>query len=118
MADSGRPLALPRGFHDSDPTRTAVYQTLQQEWFNASSLAGYQPVSIPPVGFADTFTTGHHAAGQKLYQFTDRRGRNLALVSDSLPAVLRLARARNLPDQKLTSGAARNTSAAASRSTT
>jgi ATP phosphoribosyltransferase regulatory subunit HisZ len=101
VADSGRLLALPKGFHDSDPTRTAVYQTLQREWFNACSLAGYQPVCIPPVGFADTFTTGHHAAGQKLYQFTDRRGRNLALVSDSLPAVLRLARARNLPDQRL-----------------
>jgi ATP phosphoribosyltransferase regulatory subunit HisZ len=101
VADSGRPLALPRGFQDSDPTRTAAYQTLQQQWFNACSLAGYQPVCISPVGFSDTFTTGHHAAGQKLYQFTDRRGRDLALVSDSLPAVLRLARARNLPDQRL-----------------
>jgi histidyl-tRNA synthetase len=101
VADSGRPLALPRGFHDSDPTRTAVYQTLQQEWFNACSLAGYQPVCVPPIGFAETFTTGHHATGQKLYQFADRRGRNLALVSDSLPAALRLARARNLPDQRL-----------------
>jgi histidyl-tRNA synthetase len=79
----------------------AAYRTLQQEWFNACSLAGYQPVHVPPVGFAGTFTTGHHAAGQKLYQFADRRGRNLALVSDSLPAVLRLAHARNLPDQRL-----------------
>jgi histidyl-tRNA synthetase len=101
VADGGRPLGLPRGFHDSGPTRMAAYQTLQQDWFNACSLAGYQPVCVPPVGFADTFTTGHHAAGKKLYQFADRRGRNLALVSDSLPALLRLAHARNLPDQRL-----------------
>jgi histidyl-tRNA synthetase len=101
VADTGRPLDLPRGFHDIDPNRMAVYQTLQQEWFNACRLAGYQPVHVPPVGFAETFTTGHHATGQKLYQFADRRGRNLALVSDSLPALLRLAHARNLPDQRL-----------------
>ncbi|MGH3904233.1 MAG: ATP phosphoribosyltransferase regulatory subunit [Pseudonocardiaceae bacterium] len=101
MADSRRHLDLPRGFHGSDPTRMATYRAMQEEWFDTCALAGYQPVHVPPVGFADTFTTGHHAAGQKLYRFSDRRGRDLALVSDSLPALLRLAHARDLPEQRL-----------------
>lgn len=62
---------------------------------------GYQPVGVPPVGFTTTYTTGHHAAGDKLFRFPDRRGRDLAFVSDSLPAVLRLAHARGLPEQRL-----------------
>jgi len=99
--DGDRPLDLPRGFHDSNPAQMGAYLALQQEWFSACGLAGYRPVAVPPVGFASTFTTGHHAAGQKLYQFTDRKGRNLALVSDSLPALLRLTRARDLPEQRL-----------------
>ncbi|MGH3888418.1 MAG: ATP phosphoribosyltransferase regulatory subunit [Pseudonocardiaceae bacterium] len=101
MTENGRHLDLPRGFHDTSPDRMAMYLTLQQEWFDTCGLAGYQPVQVPPVGFTDTFTVGHHAAGQKLYRFPDRRGRDLTLISDSLPALLRVTHARNLPEQRL-----------------
>jgi histidyl-tRNA synthetase len=101
VAENDRHLDLPRGFHDISPSRMAMYLTLQQEWFDTCGLAGYQPVQVPPIGFTDTFTVGHHAAGQKLYRFPDRRGRDLALVSDSLPALLRRMHARNLPEQRL-----------------
>jgi histidyl-tRNA synthetase len=94
-------LELPRGFHDTDPERMAAYRRLQQGWFHACALAGYQAVDVPPVGFAETFTTGHHAAGERCYQFLDRRGRELGLISDSLPALLRLAYQRGLPEQRL-----------------
>lgn len=73
------------------PERAHPHRALREAWFDHSGLYGFQPVEIPPVGFESTFTTGHHAAGEKLYAFPDRRGRRLALVSDSLPAVLRLA---------------------------
>jgi histidyl-tRNA synthetase len=79
----------------------AASLAVQHDWFSACRLAGYQAAAVPPVGYSSTFTTGHHAAGQKLYQFADKNGRNLALVSDSLPAMLRLARARGLPEQRL-----------------
>ncbi|MGH4021290.1 MAG: ATP phosphoribosyltransferase regulatory subunit [Pseudonocardiaceae bacterium] len=101
MATTARHLDLPRGFHDGDPARMATYRALQEQWFAACALAGYQPVHVPPVGFADTFTVGHHAAGEKLYRFADRRGRELALVSDSLPVLLRVAHTRDLPEQRL-----------------
>ncbi|MGH8887200.1 MAG: ATP phosphoribosyltransferase regulatory subunit [Egibacteraceae bacterium] len=101
MAIPDRRLDLPRGVRDSDPHRTILYRKLAQDWFDACALAGFQPVSVPPVGFADTFTAGHHAAGAKLYRFPDRRGRDLALVSDSLPALLRLARTRSVHEQRL-----------------
>lgn len=87
--------------HDAHPEQAETYRRLREAWFNASALAGYQPVEVPPVGFADTFTTGHNAAGDRTYQFTDRKGRQLALVSDSLPALLRLAHGRSLPEQRL-----------------
>lgn len=101
MADNSRHLDLPRGFHDSTPERAATYERLRRDWFATCSLAGYQPVEVPPVGFQDTFTHGHHAAGNRLYPLTDRSGRELALVSDSLPAVLRLAHSRRLREQRL-----------------
>ncbi len=101
MADEDRHLDRPRGFHDCDPDTAAAYQALRSDWFAACAPAGYQPVEVPPVGFRDTFTHGHHAAGNRLYPLTDRCGRQLALVSDSLPALLRLARARRLPAQRL-----------------
>lgn len=101
MIHNGRHLDLPRGFHDIHPERMALYQALQQEWFDTCRLAGYQPVQVPPVGFTETFTAGHHAAGQKLYRFPDRRGRDLTLISDSLAALLRVAHARTLPEQRL-----------------
>jgi histidyl-tRNA synthetase len=96
-----RHLDLPRGFHDTGPPRMAVYRSLQQEWFDTCALFGFQPVAVPPTGFADTYTTAHHAAGEKLYRLADRRNRELALVSDSLPALLRLAHNRGLPEQRL-----------------
>jgi ATP phosphoribosyltransferase regulatory subunit HisZ len=94
-------LRLPRGFRDAISQRAHAHQQLRHEWVTATRMAGFEPVEVPPVGFAKTFTTGHHAAGQKLYRFPDRRGRELALVSDSLPAVLRLAYGRNLPEQRV-----------------
>lgn len=101
MADSSRHLDLPRGFHDYDPGTAAAYESLRRDWFNTCALAGFQQVEVPPVGFLDTFTHGHHAAGNRLYPFTDHRGRELALVSDSLPTLLRFARHRRLNAQRL-----------------
>ncbi|MDT5026794.1 MAG: histidyl-tRNA synthetase, partial [Micromonosporaceae bacterium] len=89
MTDAGGHLGLPRGFHDVGPARMALVQALRTQWSDTCSLFGYQAVEVPPVGFAETFTTGHHAADGRFYEFPDRRGRRLALVSDSLPAAFR-----------------------------
>ncbi|MQA86675.1 MAG: hypothetical protein GEV03_19080 [Streptosporangiales bacterium] len=91
VASDSPHLRLPRGHHDVPPERARHHRALREAWFDHGQLHGFQPVEIPPVGFESTFTTGHHAAGQKLYAFPDRRGRQLALVSDSLPTILRLA---------------------------
>lgn len=101
MADIDRHLDLPRGFHDSGPDAMSAHRALQAEWFDTCALSGYQPIAVPPVGFQDTFTSGHNAAGQRTFRFADRGGRKLALVSDSLPAILRAAHARGLPEQRL-----------------
>ncbi|MBF6397894.1 ATP phosphoribosyltransferase regulatory subunit [Nocardia cyriacigeorgica] len=94
-------MSLPRGFTDAGPDRTAALRHLERRWFDSCALWGFQPVRMPPAGFADTFTTGHHATGDRIYRFPDRKGRDLALVSDSLPAALRLAGNRNHPEQRL-----------------
>jgi histidyl-tRNA synthetase len=99
--EESRHLELPRGFHDVMPDRMKTSRHVQEQWFRTCALAGYQAVEVPPVGFAATFTTGHHAAGERFYRFPDRRDRDLALVSDSLPAVLRLAAARHQHEQRL-----------------
>lgn len=101
MAEDDRHLTLPRGFQDTGPGRTELYRQLLQQWLDACALYGYRAVQVPPVGFASTFTAGHHAAGERFYRFPDRRGRDLALISDSLPALLRLARSQNHAEQRL-----------------
>ncbi|WP_406230559.1 ATP phosphoribosyltransferase regulatory subunit [Nocardia sp. NBC_01009] len=101
MTGTSRRMDLPRGFSDVEPNRMATLQRVEQRWFEQCALAGFQPVQVPAVGFTDTFVTGHHASGERIYRFPDRRGRDLALVSDSLPALLRLAGSRGLPDQRL-----------------
>ncbi|MBV7706804.1 ATP phosphoribosyltransferase regulatory subunit [Nocardia nova] len=78
-----------------------MQQQLERRWFTQCALSGFQPVQVPPVGFTDTFVTGHHAAGERIYRFPDRRNRDLALVSDSLPALLRLAGSQTLSAQRL-----------------
>lgn len=94
-------LTLPRGFDDVFPETTEVRRRLQNEWLDLCSSHGYQPVTLPPVGFASTFTDGHHAGENRTYEFDDRKRRRLALASDSLPAALRLATARDLPRQRI-----------------
>ncbi|WP_327116602.1 ATP phosphoribosyltransferase regulatory subunit [Nocardia sp. NBC_01730] len=101
ITGTSRHMDLPRGFSDVEPNRMAMLQRVEQRWFEQCALAGFQPVQVPAVGFTDTFVTGHHASGERIYRFPDRRGRDLALVSDSLPALLRLAGSRGLPDQRL-----------------
>ena len=101
MAIEQRHLALPRGISETEPSRTPLQRALVEEWFDTCALFGFQAVQVPAIGFADTFTRGHHATGDRIYQFPDRRGRELALVSDSLPAVLRFASTRRHPEQRL-----------------
>lgn len=94
-------LTLPRGFDDVLPEITAVRRRLQNEWLDLCGSHGYQAVTLPPVGFAPTFTDSHHAGENRTYEFDDRKGRRLALASDSLPAALRLATVRDLPRQRI-----------------
>ncbi|MBF6216211.1 ATP phosphoribosyltransferase regulatory subunit [Nocardia puris] len=101
MTVTSRHTDLPRGFSDADSTRTAALRRVEHRWFEKCALAGFRAVEVPPVGFADTFTTGHYASGDRIYRFPDRRGRELALVSDSLPALLRFAGTHRLPEQRL-----------------
>ncbi|MET8779039.1 ATP phosphoribosyltransferase regulatory subunit [Nocardia sp. NPDC004654] len=101
MTATSRHMDLPRGFSDVDPIAMPALRQAEQHWFAQSALSGFQPVQVPAVGFADTFVTGHNASGDRIYRFPDRRGRELALVSDSLPALLRLAANRGLPEQRL-----------------
>ncbi|MCD0453244.1 ATP phosphoribosyltransferase regulatory subunit [Actinocorallia sp. API 0066] len=88
--------------HDVSPDRLVIYDQIRRDWFDVCRLSGFQGVEVPPVGFAETFQAGHNAAGERTYQFPDRAGRDLALISDSLPSVLRLAAGRKLPSQRLT----------------
>lgn len=101
MSDDGEHLGLPRGFQDVDHDRMQLILRLRGRWTDVSALFGYRAVEVPPVGFASTFVTGHNAAGGRNYEFPDRRGRRLALVSDSLPAVLRLGAGLAAPESRL-----------------
>lgn len=91
MKDAPVHLRLPRGIDALGPEAAAVHRELEADWIRHASLFGHRAVHVPPVGFADTFTHGHEAAGDRTYVFPDRAGRALALVSDSGAAVLRLA---------------------------
>ncbi|WP_326828792.1 ATP phosphoribosyltransferase regulatory subunit [Streptosporangium sp. NBC_01810] len=87
--------------HDVTPELAEAHNQIRHDWFETCRLSGFQPVEVPPVGFADTFTAGHHAAGERTYHFPDRAGRELALVSDSLPSLLRLTAGRKAVDQRI-----------------
>jgi histidyl-tRNA synthetase len=85
-------LSLPRGISDLAPGQAARVLALERQWLETAHMHGFQPVRFPPVGFEATFTAGHHASGERIYAFADRRGRRLALAADSLASALRLSR--------------------------
>lgn len=79
----------PRGFNDlvGEPAeRTA--------WAEATFAAltrsyGFAPVKAAPIGYAEMFEGFGSAAVGRIFDFTDRSGRRLALNADSLVVVLR-----------------------------
>ncbi|GAA3062547.1 hypothetical protein GCM10020254_03060 [Streptomyces goshikiensis] len=50
---------------------------------------GFAPVTVAPVGYAETFEQFGSAATGRIFAFEDLSGRRLALTADSLVAVLR-----------------------------
>lgn len=94
-------LSLPRGVQAAGPERALVHRRLEDGWLAACALAGFRRVEVPPLGYESTFTTGHHAAGDRIYRFTDRRGRPLALTPDSLSAALRAVLDSDATEQRV-----------------
>ncbi len=94
LQDPTRHLALPKGVHDLDPETATAFRSLSEAWLRHVQLFGYREVRVPPLGFADTFTVGHHAAHDRLYLFNDKKGRPLALAGDSLSQIPRICSTR------------------------
>lgn len=90
-------LRLPRGIFDLGPAEALHVRAVEEAWVSHAQTWGHRPVRVPPVGMAETFEFGHHAAGERTYQFLDRSQRSLALVPDSLPAIAALVARRPEP---------------------
>ena len=84
----GRPdlLAYPRGVRPSGVTERRVERAMLNQWLAAAESYGYLEVGLPSLAYAKSFASGHSAAGERVYQFPDRSGRELTLVSDGFIA--------------------------------
>ncbi|MEU7427010.1 ATP phosphoribosyltransferase regulatory subunit [Streptomyces sp. NPDC040750] len=81
--------ALPRGFSDLVGTEAARGVWAESMFRSVTSSFGFAPVTVAPVGYAETFERFGSAATGRIFTFEDLSGRRLALTADSLVAVLR-----------------------------
>ncbi len=85
MSDS---LRYPRGVRPASPTARRRERLVLDHWLAEARAYGYYEVGLPALAFADVYQRHHNAAAERIYEFEDRGGRRLALVSDALIAWL------------------------------
>lgn len=71
-----------------EPPEATHLRRVEDAWIEHSRLWAHELIAVPPVGMTETFTTGHSAAEDRIYSFSDRAGRSLSLVPDSLTAIM------------------------------
>ncbi|MEU8587420.1 ATP phosphoribosyltransferase regulatory subunit [Streptomyces sp. NPDC048664] len=81
--------ALPRGFSDLVGEEAAQGVWAEAMFRSLTRRFGFAPVTVSPVGYAQTFEQFGSAATGRIFAFEDLSGRRLALTADSLVAVLR-----------------------------
>ncbi|MGW2425836.1 ATP phosphoribosyltransferase regulatory subunit [Streptomyces sp. NPDC001709] len=81
--------ALPRGFSDLVGEEAAQGVWAEATFRSVTRSFGFAPVTVAPVGYAETFEQFGSAATGRIFAFEDLSGRRLALTADSLVAVLR-----------------------------
>ncbi|MEU6775109.1 ATP phosphoribosyltransferase regulatory subunit [Streptomyces sp. NPDC046759] len=81
--------ALPRGFSDLVGEEAAQGVWAEAMFRSVTRSFGFAPVTVAPVGYAETFEQFGSAATGRIFAFEDLSGRRLALTADSLVAVLR-----------------------------
>ncbi|WP_327301743.1 ATP phosphoribosyltransferase regulatory subunit [Streptomyces goshikiensis] len=81
--------ALPRGFSDLVGEEAAQGVWAESMFRSVTRSFGFAPVTVAPVGYAETFEQFGSAATGRIFAFEDLSGRRLALTADSLVAVLR-----------------------------
>ncbi|MFD3723218.1 ATP phosphoribosyltransferase regulatory subunit [Streptomyces sp. NPDC058674] len=81
--------ALPRGFSDLVGEEAAQGVWAESMFRSVTRSFGFAPVTVAPIGYAETFEQFGSAATGRIFAFEDLSGRRLALTADSLVAVLR-----------------------------
>nr|WP_145485443.1 MULTISPECIES: ATP phosphoribosyltransferase regulatory subunit [Streptomyces] len=81
--------SLPRGFSDLVGEEAAQGVWAEATFRSVTRSFGFAPVTVAPVGYAETFEQFGSAATGRIFAFEDLSGRRLALTADSLVAVLR-----------------------------
>ncbi len=89
MSTNDEYLRLPRGFFDRDEEWVQFKRQVLSTHTTVGSSIGANLLELSPLGFRDTFTKASNNAGDKVFDFADKAGRQLFLACDSTPAVLR-----------------------------
>jgi hypothetical protein len=82
---------IPHGFFDIGGRDAATRLAIADSFRGIAESFGFERFFPSPVGFESTFTDFGSETGERLFSFPDRKGRRLALTSDSLIVAARTA---------------------------
>ena len=82
-------LALPKGFTVREDDWLLKERKILDVFYQRARQIGCTLIRTPPLGFSSTFRRAANTTGEKVFEFQDRKGRNLMLAPDSTAAVLR-----------------------------
>ncbi|MEG7978442.1 MAG: ATP phosphoribosyltransferase regulatory subunit [Mollicutes bacterium UO1] len=90
----------PRGTQDIFPPRSLIYYKIQQIATEILHKNGYQPIIFPAFESTELFTSSLGSTTdvihKEMYEFQDRKGRELALRPEGTASVVRLVCQNNL----------------------
>ena len=82
-------LRLPRGLFDRDEEWLTKHRFIVDAFAKRARQLDFEAVYTSSLALSATFQRAAHITGEKIYEFKDRKGRNLMLAPDSTPGVLR-----------------------------
>lgn len=82
-------LRLPRGMHDRNSIWNDHKNRILELHNQCGKMIGCDVMSYSHVSFKSTFTKDCNITNDKIYEFTDKSGRTLALTCDSTASILR-----------------------------
>jgi histidyl-tRNA synthetase len=91
---------LPNGFRDFSAKEFLFFLEKSQAFIKIAEELDAEIVVTPPVGFLSTFRHRINTAGDKIFEFKDKKNRELVLSPDSSPHVVRWFLAKNNPTLK------------------